>query len=568
MLKIVHLSDIHIPKDYVKDQDFRTVKQNLIKDIEKQKKALGPMDIVVFSGDFVNKGLTELFSESAKDFITTILTAAEVPRTNVVFVPGNHDAKRPEGMVLEHILKVRNNCEVTNNKDDVAFLCKRFDIFSEFIRTFDDSCKKSYGVKDIVLDSGKIFRFIRLNSALATYDGSDYNNLFITKVQLDEIMSEIDENVKPELTFLVMHHPLDWFTYDERQLLDEYISDDTKFNVDIIMNGHIHNGHVSLKSDLDNNIITLVSGIGYGKINRKASVYPENYRYAIYCIDDINNKLEGHLRITNSKKTFGPDLSLYKKINVNGVFSIPLKIEYDILMYKMKIPLNTSMVLSKDSIKYLDDVLTNLRRFEQQIKQVLDGLPKKKSSKEKINFFLFNLCLVFRTIFFPFIDAQNIRVHVRHFFSTTNENGCHKVIMSLYGDNKLSGPVSVINWEIEQNLIYHSFKEHRTLLASMNPDKIYKNPESRWDEFLSLAISYSEYSNCDVPAMSMGVSFDWDNMEQEIIDRTKNTLYALSYVGLENVVDYIFEYANTKLKFKNFNFKELGEEYENRAERT
>lgn len=66
-----------------------------------------------------------------------------------------------------------------------------------------------------------------------------------------------------------MHHPMDWFTYEERVLLEEYIADETKFNVDIILNGHIHNGQVSLKSDLDTNIITLVSGVGYSRIKEK-----------------------------------------------------------------------------------------------------------------------------------------------------------------------------------------------------------------------------------------------------------------------------------------------------------
>ncbi len=252
-LKILHLSDLHIPKEFINDRDFKTVKVNLLKDIEQQKKKYGKMDVAVFTGDFVDKGNVELFKEDMYTFISEVLDTAGIPKENVVFVPGNHDAKRPEGMVYEEIQKVRENCEVTNNKDDVGYMCKRFQPFVDFCMQFSEStieCDKSYGITDISLDDNEVYRFIRINSALATYDKNDYNNLFVTKVQLDDILRQMDDRIKPRITFLVMHHPMDWFTYEERVLLEEYIADETKFNVDIILNGHIHNGQVSLKSDL------------------------------------------------------------------------------------------------------------------------------------------------------------------------------------------------------------------------------------------------------------------------------------------------------------------------------
>ncbi|MDY4195087.1 MAG: metallophosphoesterase [Bariatricus sp.] len=567
-LKILHLSDLHIPKEFINDRDFKTVKVNLLKDIEQQKKKYGKMDVAVFTGDFVDKGNVELFKEDMYTFISEVLDTAGIPKENVVFVPGNHDAKRPEGMVYEEIQKVRENCEVTNNKDDVGYMCKRFQPFVDFCMQFSEStieCDKSYGITDISLDDNEVYRFIRINSALATYDKNDYNNLFVTKVQLDDILRQMDDRIKPRITFLVMHHPMDWFTYEERVLLEEYIADETKFNVDIILNGHIHNGQVSLKSDLDTNIITLVSGVGYSRIKRKTSIYPDSYRYAVYCVEPDENKLIGALRISNQKKGFGPDTTLYKKINNDGVLTIPLKVDYGLSTRQLSIPMSTKVIVSDELLKTLDSVIVQLWKFEQQIKKDIDNIARKKGKKEqkvtqedKINVFLFNLCCAFRTVFFPDVSSRDVRVHVRHYIPSIDT---HRVVMSLYGDKTKSGPVTDMKWGDKNNLIYYSYIEKRTLLASINPDKTFHTTDSRWDEFLSLAVTYDGYKKNEIPAMSFGISFDWDNMEADEILQIMNILYCLSYVGLEHVMENVIEYASNKLKFKDY-FNKIGGEYE------
>lgn len=55
-LTILHLSDIHIPKEYTLDTNFKTMLLNLCNDIENLKKTCGNMDVTVFSGDFIGKG--------------------------------------------------------------------------------------------------------------------------------------------------------------------------------------------------------------------------------------------------------------------------------------------------------------------------------------------------------------------------------------------------------------------------------------------------------------------------------------------------------------------------------
>ncbi len=566
-LKILHLSDLHIPAEYVEDRDFKTIKVNLLKDIEKQRNKYGDLDVAIFTGDFIDKGHVELFREKLDELINQILEIAKIPRGNVVFVPGNHDAERPTGMILDQIKKVRESCEITSNKDDVEYMCKRFEPFAQFCARFaekTDAYETSYGVTDITLEEGDTYRFIRLNSSIATYDNNDYNNLFVTKVQLDNILTQMDDQVEPRVTFLVMHHPMDWLTYEERGLLEEYVTDATKFNVDIILNGHIHNGQVSLSSDLDTNIVTLVSGVGYSRIKRGTSVYPDTYRYAVYCVNPNENKLVGALRITNQKKVFGPDRTLYKKINNDGVLSMPLKIDYGLSIRQFTIPISTKIVISDEFIGALDSVINNLWKFEQQSKKSIDEIATKKGtknkkidSKDRIEVFLFDLCCTFKTLFFPYVNSKDIRVHMRHYIPDIDK---HCVIMSLYGDKTKSESVSDMEWSGKNTLIYYSYVEKRALLASLNPDKAYRREGSRWDEFLTLAVSYTGYPNQDIPAMSFGVSFDWDKMDESIVNQITNTLYCLSYVGFERVMENILDYAGNKLKIKEY-FSKVGGKY-------
>lgn len=74
--------------------------------------------------------------------------------------------------------------------------------------------------------------------------------------------------------------------------------------------------------------------------------------------------MEGRLRISNQKNFFGSDTTLYKKINNNGIFSIPLKIDYGLSMRQLEIPLGTKIVVNDSLLETLDCVIKNLWDFE------------------------------------------------------------------------------------------------------------------------------------------------------------------------------------------------------------
>jgi predicted MPP superfamily phosphohydrolase len=91
---ILHLSDLHFSG--TADADIKIVIAALVKDINREvneKKTI--IDLVVFSGDLVEKGGTlNLFEEAKKDFIEKVITAAKISGERFVICPGNHDIDR------------------------------------------------------------------------------------------------------------------------------------------------------------------------------------------------------------------------------------------------------------------------------------------------------------------------------------------------------------------------------------------------------------------------------------------------------------------------------------------
>src|SRR5690606_15169953 len=92
MIKIIHLSDLHL--DSEKD-NFKHTKliEGLLSDLEKY---VDDKSIIIFSGDFLNKGGVNFTSgvnpfDSVKEKFLNVLTEKfPILKNKIFFVPGNH----------------------------------------------------------------------------------------------------------------------------------------------------------------------------------------------------------------------------------------------------------------------------------------------------------------------------------------------------------------------------------------------------------------------------------------------------------------------------------------------
>jgi Predicted phosphohydrolases len=314
---VLHLSDLHLTsnQDDLDSKDLRKIQNHLIEAINDIKKN-NRIDVVAVTGDIINKGKVNEYS-FVEGFFRDLSEKTRLSLDKFIFAAGNHDVQREDFLQQVNIDKINGYTSFKNH-----FL-GRFNYFCDFYKklTEDEGCisQESYGIKDFEINK-QIIRFIVLNSSLCSCSNQDFMKLMLSKYQLENIEEQIrNSDNTPILTIALMHHPIQWLECGEQELLLEYFEDE--FKVNILLHGHTHEGRVYGSMDLDRTLINFVTGIGYDS-NGEGKYKKLKYRIAYYQFDTDKNVIDGKLLVTNDKYKFVPDLSKYRKINVDGYFSL------------------------------------------------------------------------------------------------------------------------------------------------------------------------------------------------------------------------------------------------------
>lgn len=118
-IRILHISDLHYDQS---NEDMQKIIESFFDDIIKQ----GEIDIIIFSGDLVQKGDKNLFSEVKENFINPLLEKLNLTKNDFFIVPGNHETNREKTSDYEFELKKNFNDEklrkIFNFSDDGLFL--------------------------------------------------------------------------------------------------------------------------------------------------------------------------------------------------------------------------------------------------------------------------------------------------------------------------------------------------------------------------------------------------------------------------------------------------------------
>ena len=388
-INILHLSDLHLKYDDEVDYSaFLNKMQECIGNIDK------PIHIITITGDLVDKGNTDDFNNFFSKFIEPISKISKCPKENIFCVPGNHDATRDS-----YISELRNkydsdNCTGSHFEiDDLNFrkVTTRFEYFDDFDKKLHSSnpTTKGYGVSTISVNNLNV-AVVQINSAIYSHDDSDYKKLGLSKAQLDILTKkykELKEQNNIDFSIALMHHPEDWLRQDERENMWKYFSSKDKLPIDLILHGHIHEGRIAGKIDLDNFVLSLVTGTTYEYGNKKTS--PFNLcRFAFYEVCMDQNEINGKLFITNKNGKFVPDTSSYNSVNNDGCFSIP----YNIEAFRKKksvnlpVPINEHTSINNCEINIFDDMVNKLWDFEKSCRRHLDAfssVPKEEFKKNE-----------------------------------------------------------------------------------------------------------------------------------------------------------------------------------------
>ena len=159
MLRILHLSDLHLVKEH---PAMDTLLMYLNRSMDEIQKDRG-IDLVIFTGDLIDKGgasfgdINTAFKKFEEVVITPILEKLKLSKDRFVFIPGNHDTENDIGKQYmkkgflgenphddyEKIISIKNS---PKNQDIVRVRTKAFKDFERLYYT--ENLREAYQCGD------------------------------------------------------------------------------------------------------------------------------------------------------------------------------------------------------------------------------------------------------------------------------------------------------------------------------------------------------------------------------------------------------------------------------------
>lgn len=564
---IVHLSDIHFDNSEKSNELFEALEKDLI---EKMKE-IGKLDLLFITGDTINKGNVKFF----KDFeakLNDLLRKCKISKKKTIISIGNHDVS----LCTRQLKRTLKDFSAQNISEEemIDEIENSIDTYYKDYNTFNSNyliTRNGIGVNDLTINNIK-FRLISLNSSWSAMANKKYGELIIGEKQWDTIKKLLDKkNKERDCTILYMHHPIDWFTYKERDKIKKFIYDE---NINLFLHGHIHISGADVNSNIDNVITTLYTGISYHKKDNEDSSRKDGQRYSIYELNKDTNTINVYIRSTNDLSSFVPDNRLFNNC-LDGFFTIPLGSSYECLLpfntannnNKAKIFLdskNVNKILLKEKtlVKVFNRVINAVREsklnLQNEREQKLDAWRKIKPNMfrdnnyltesgesefnmefytEQFEWFFLLLASELKSAFFE--KYENIRFLVRMYNPLNNMHEA-KWADGIYSTESDLKEIKSFKWK--EGLIYYSYKCKKPLLKSFN-EEYYANGNSigRWKE--SLTITIDEFKRSvegeDIPIFSINIATTTEEHEK--------CLQALSFTSIYEVLKYAFKYFDDEI---------------------
>jgi len=277
-LTILHLCDLHFSPSKCRDIDI--VKKALFEDLNDFKgKSIQP-DIVIFSGDLIDKGDFG-YSEQRNDydgvrteFIYPLLELLDLDTDHFLICAGNHDIQRNkvdkvvESGLRETLRDRQSMNHFIDNLDEekTQFYLARMANFEEFKKSINSKLVRTSNVlfsTYILPKAGRKIGIACINSAWRAYGGKgdngreqDYGKLLIGERTVDNC---IDALADCDLRIGVVHHPFEYLDTFERIHLKWRVSQG--FN--IWLQGHTHHPDPQLVQFPENRIVIVAGGALY-----------------------------------------------------------------------------------------------------------------------------------------------------------------------------------------------------------------------------------------------------------------------------------------------------------------
>lgn len=549
---IIHLSDIHF--DGLDESNH--IMNNLIDDLTDMKKYVGQYDLLTITGDCVDKGKVDLFNLFSKK-LNELIRKNDLKANKIVIVPGNHDVSHENSWLVALKESQKSILEINRRMEsDYAAIFREYNDFVKKYQCPDNG----FGVKYYTCN-GLVIRIIFINSSWSTLTNNKYGDLIIGEKQLEYIKGKLT-NKKYDYTIACMHHPLDWFTFNDRIRIQKFLYDELK--VDFLFHGHIHEASYDSINNMDNNTSIFCTGISYHKTGENCS-RKDGMRYSIYEIDKDTHTVNIYLRATNEQGVFVGDNRLYTKVNKDGFFTIPIgnitecllplsnasqtdksfvftnrnfvelllhKEEY-LFRYYCKMEKIVDQLLQKGK---LEEFINKKKKGRKKIKQSEKREWEKEFYKEQFEYYCMFVLNDLNALFFE--RHKDVRLLLRRYNPRTNE---HIAVFAEGVHSSLEEIDKVKKFTWGEGMIYASYKSKSALLMSKNIEShINGNSKGVWKDYLTIAIGGIEVKGHggQVPLFALNIATE--SFENE------RCLQALALSSIYDKIQEVFKLFQTR----------------------
>lgn len=260
-IRWLHISDFHMSGSQSYDAD--RVLGALCRSLPALRARSGQLDFVIVSGDVALSGKADEY-ERATALFDRLLSDAEIDKTRLFVVPGNHDVDRSLNSSLSRTLDTPIDADkyFSPTRDLQHVLLRQsgfilwYNSYFDGIRSFP--CASTCAPLEVATVRDTPVAILLINSACFSADDFDHGKLLIGRRCIEEALSgsAIDQ---ASFRIAVMHHPLSWLSMVESSNIKALLRD----SFDVILSGHLHETDIEQVQGATSGAIHLTAGASY-----------------------------------------------------------------------------------------------------------------------------------------------------------------------------------------------------------------------------------------------------------------------------------------------------------------
>lgn len=306
-IRLLHFSDLHLSGDESKRENTKARLGFLFDSLIKIQEDGKPVDIVVFTGDLIDKGgkdfpsIANGFHVFEEQVMKPLIEKIGIRPERIVFLPGNHDtqsstkdAKRGKRILLEenaHRTEKEINQILNISDEDKDLIIQRTKVFKEFEKNYyyrytpDEYTFSDFESNFVYVIDGIKIGITALNSVWlygkTKDDAHDEEPVYLGTDQLTRSIGKLKDC---ELKIVASHYPFGKLHEEESEKTYEKIA----MHYNISLAGHTHSNHDEYRYSLSGGHFLDITSAGTldDNVYEDRVEYKNSFQVIDYCGQD------------------------------------------------------------------------------------------------------------------------------------------------------------------------------------------------------------------------------------------------------------------------------------------